>query len=248
MGISALSYFSIPYNVPGTELWNFFYKKPFPFPLQKRPYVYSIKKYPDKIEFEVYFYRYYIYRNVPNVILDNRVTTEDAKTFHSIYNTFSIPSNYIITSMDIDSNCEILTDHINFYYEVNHYYTCEEYSIKNNTNILQNIYDIDYKVLPYEGHHHKFIINYKLPDTIVFIANKIQKKHICYYFENVKWYIFLKFLEDFNYSEDFIQFCKDTYNDSYRFCFSYDIDADTETIQKSTIFSVYYHGGEYQES
>jgi len=238
--ISALSYFEIPFLVPGPELWHYFYKQSLPFLIynSKRPYVYAIKKYRDRIEFELYFYRYKIQRDDPHVELDLNINYSEIEKIHPLYLNITLPTNYIISSIDIDNNYKIYTDHINFYYKLVDCYSCEEYNLNTKKNTLLNLYNIDYKILPVEPYHHKFIDKYKDPDTIVFIAKKLQKNHICYYFERANFTVFLQFLNDFNYSNDFILFCKKHYTNNYKFCFSYDIDSQEQVI-KSTIFSIY---------
>lgn len=244
--ISALSYFIIPHNVPGAELWHYFYNKEFPLPLLNldRPYVFAIKKYSNTTEFEIYFYRYQLNRSFHHVILDPSINYQSVCNIHALYNKITLPTNYIITSLDIDAKYKLQEDHINFYYQLPDCYTCEEHNIKTNSFTLQNIYNVDYKILPNEPHHNEYINKYKDNDTIVFICNKIQKNYNSYYFENVKFNIFLTFLEDFNYSLDFIFFCKKHYNDKYRFCFSYDIDCYGHYV-KSTLFSVYHIHAEH---
>lgn len=229
MEISALSYYTIPYNVPHEEMLFFFLKNKPTLPFIKNPWVYAIKKYMDRYEFELYQYHYLASRTSFPVVLDS-----------------SIPRNvndtpYIIASYDLDKDGQLNEDIVHLYYErmhpLHYNYCCETYSYLTHTLEPSNVYGLDEMILPLEPFHEPFIQSYKTKESIVFIAKK--KESYAYYFENIDFKTFIRFLNDFSYDKSFIDFCEQNYNTDYRFCVSYDVDKNTKEIIKSTLFSVY---------
>lgn len=259
--LSALSYKKINSNVPQKEMLDYFLEnKASPtvknfinarshYKTSCKP-VYAIKKYSDsKYEFELYFYRYQPDRdshlfitldsltNFPSAIeLDNlNPAIRKCKQF--------IQGTFIICSVDInDQTIASGNSNVSFYYGPDRtnpkypYYILEE-NITTGDIIKTNEYglitDTDRKL-------------YSLVDTfcephgneIIFFAIKPLKKTKCIYIENMGFNAFVTFLKYFGYPADFIAFCQNMYSDKYKFCVSYDIRDEDNSIAKTTIFSI----------
>lgn len=250
MGISALSYFTIPYQTPGKEMFLKYVDKSHPtfqwlenLSYKNKP-VYAIKTNQNHTHvFEIYFYRYLPERTFPSVLIDLTIPFYALQDVHPIYQDQNIPYDYVLSSVDLSSNGEVITDHLNYYYEQEfnkgYNYKAEEVVTSSCNGFLTNIYGMDKYVLAYEPEHQKFLQKYKTEDTIAFVSKKITKNCTGYYFENAKMQSFLDFLYDFQYDTLFIEFCQTTYDNTYRFCFSFDIDNDTMQPTKTAIFSVF---------
>ena len=164
MGISALSYYTIPYNVPHEEMLFFFINIQPDLPSLKNPWVYAIKKYTDRTEFELYQYHYLASSKSFQVILDPSIP----RTIND--------TPYIIASYDMDKEGHLNHDTVNLYYErmhpLNYNYCSETYSYLTRTQECSNLYGLDEMILPLEPFHEPFVQRYKTEDSIVFIAKK----------------------------------------------------------------------------
>lgn len=229
MGISALSYIEIPNKVPGLELLFQTADK------QTRDYVtnlgtsktvYAIKRYPDRYEHEIYHYTYDPKRPSP-LVLTHDDTFPEVPSF--ISNCALFQTNFIIVSYDLNKAFfEHGPSDINFYYERRNapgypYFVLEESKegIIRQTN--------NYGLI-------KTSMKFSEPGGIMFYAEKPLKKTSCVYYENMSRGKFLEFLEFFKYDPKLIDFCRTKYDDTYKFCVSYDYDENSKII-KTTIFS-----------
>lgn len=246
MGISALSYFTIPYCTPGKELLYYYlgnisWLEKIRY---KNPPVYAIKKdyATGEITYELYFYRYLAHRTFPSVVLDPSIPFYEIQHVHPIYQDMSIPDEYVITSIDVSYDGAVIDDHVTFYYkqpsENGYNYRAEEVAVVTEQNTLTNIYGMDTYILPHEPEHIAFLQKYKSEDGIAFVSKKLRNNSTGYYFENAKMQCFLDFLMDFSYDAFLIDFCKRNYDDTYRFCFSIDLANGTMQPMKTAIFSV----------
>jgi hypothetical protein len=75
-------------------------------------------------------------------------------------------------------------------------------------------------------------------DCIIFYAYKPKTNTHALYYEKSTFDKFILFLEYFKYDKNIIDFCKNKYNNTYDFCFSYDLD-DKFNIKKTAIFSIF---------
>lgn len=263
MNISALSYFQINNNVPRNELLDkfidlnnmFIYKKFFAKIKQlklKLPIVYAIKKYNNNIEFEIYFYRYkYNRKNIYDIDLDsfnNFINYNDLLTLNDNINKSKlINSNFIILSYNV--NIDFFNNNspiVNYYYGGKHspyhngiwaYYTLEEnFNIKNISRTNEyGLLDVIFK----KFNRKKFLVNlFAESGSIIFFSKKPIKQLLSIYIEQTSFSKFIYFLKYFKYDINIIQFCLDTYDDTYKFCISYDFDTNL-VIHKTAIFSIF---------
>jgi hypothetical protein len=263
MNISALSYFSINNNVAKNELiykfinyYNMSSYKNYFNKIEnlnvKLPIVYAIKKYNNKYEFEVYYYRYLHNRkNLYDIDLDdynNFININDLYKLNPyIKNSKLLHSNFIILSYDINIDFfENNSPIINYYYGGKHsqyhdgiwsYYILEENS--NNNKIKRtNEYGL-LDIIFNKFNKEKYLVNlFSESDSIIFFSKKPFKKLVSIYIEYTSYNKFIKFLEYFNYDKEIINFCLKTYDNTYKFCVSYDFDMDYN-IQKTAIFSIF---------
>ncbi|NBS67969.1 hypothetical protein EBT31_03515 [bacterium] len=229
MGISALSYIEIPHNVPGPELLrqttdertNTYLEG-----INEPKTVYAIKKYTDgrPYEHELYFYTYDPKRKDPLVLEFDGVQADICKYSNCVLNW----TNFIIMSFDLNSDFfEHGSSETNFYYErfddEYPYFVLEE--SRDGIIRMTNRYGLI-----------RTEMKFTEPDSIMFFAEKPYKGTCAVYYEKMSFQKFLEFLAFFKYDQALIQFCRDTYDDTYKFCVSYDYDSEMRII-KSTIFS-----------
>ena len=150
-------------------------------------------------------------------------------------------NEFIIVSFDINENFFNNNNHTYNYYYFKHddpkflFYIKEEDMYGN--IIETNKYNLFYNVFNFNDRPKFLIDEFEIDDCIIFYAYKpINNIHALYY-ENLSFHKFIYFLEYFKYDNDIINFCKNTYNNNYRFCVSYDINNRYEVL-KSGIFSI----------
>jgi len=161
-------------------------------------------------------------------------------------------NKFIIVSYDVnDKFFESKKSTFNYYYRNNEYLYTEEikeinnnytYYIKEedyNGNILKtNIYNLFYSVFENED-KEKYLVNlFESDDCIIFYAYKPKTDTHAFYYEKSTFEKFVSFLEYFKYDNEIINYVKNTYNNTYDFCFSYDMDNDY-IVQKTAIFSIF---------
>jgi hypothetical protein len=257
--ISPLSYKRIYNNVSQSELLKFFvskedkiigdYIKKLKFKTSNKP-VYAVKKYGDRYEFEVYFYRYNPDRESPI-----RITLDSMKKFPSIkeLDKFNpsvrkcklFKSDFIICSYDInmESICNG-TSECNFYYDVPGgnmvtnfpYYILEESKV--GKIVKTNEYGLIRDIMPKDIQKRYMVNKFTNGDEIIFFAKKPLKSTECVYIEGMNYNNFIKFIKYFDYSDEFVKFCRKVYNNSYKFCVSYDLNSSKQII-KTTIFGMF---------
>jgi hypothetical protein len=265
--ISALSYLRVNHNVPHKELIDFFirnysedkYQKYINLvkSINKLP-VYVIKKINDKYEFEIYFYRYDPDRkttfkvknaNYMDIKLDNLEKFPSKKEFDLLkvkpYNNKLFKDNkFIICSYDVNENFFTNNDKItyNYYFDnekdklLYRYVTIEE----DYQGIIKetNQYGLYYSIFKDINDKKKYLINlFESDDCIIFYAYKPNTNSNAFYFENLSFEKFIFFLKYFKYDLQILEFCLKNYDDSYRFCVSYDMD-NNGNILKTAIFSL----------
>lgn len=148
---------------------------------------------------------------------------------------------FIIVSCDINEKFFNNNDHTYNYYYFKHndpkylFYIKEE---DQNGNITEtNKYNLFYIIFNFND-RTKFLINkFESDDCIIFYAYKPIKNIHALYYENLHFHKFIFFLEYFDYDNDIINFCKNNYNNNYRFCVSYDMNNNYKVL-KSAIFSI----------
>jgi hypothetical protein len=256
--ISPLSYIRMDSNIVQMELIKFYsdkdkfikkYLKNLKFKTENKP-VYAVKKYEDRYEFEIYFYRYKPDRGSHiRIILDDirkfPSNMEIDKANKNIRKCKLFDSDFIICSYDINKkSIRNGTSECNFYYGVEGgnyatnypYYILEENNVGNivKTNEYGLINDIMKKKDQKKYLVHKFVSG----GEVVFFAKKPLKNTECIYIEGMNYKKFIKFLKYFKYSEEFIEFCKREYDYSYKFCVSYDLN-DLKEVIKTTIFGMF---------
>lgn len=265
--ISALSYLRVNHNVPHKELIDFFinkyssdkYKKYMNLvkSINKLP-VYVIKKIGDKYEYEIYFYRYDPDRktnfkiknaNYLDIKLDSLKKFPSNKELDLLnvkpYNNKLFKDNkFIICSYDVNENFFLNNEKItyNYYFDnekdklLYRYITIEE----NYQGIIKetNQYGLYYSIFKDFNDKKKYLINlFESDDCIIFYAYKPHTNSNAFYYENLSYNKFIFFLEYFKYDQQILEFCLKNYNDTYRFCVSYDIDSNGN-ILKTAIFSI----------
>jgi hypothetical protein len=258
--ISVLSYIEIAEYVPTKELMFKFLKmyNPMYIPrIQKimalhkcshKP-VYAIKKYNDRYEYELYFYRYNPKRPQHiNISLDDRKHFPSKDYFDGINKeitkkTLYQEDKYIILSFDIK---EEETNIVNFYYggkydsKYSHgntypffYYILEESHDINRSNE----YGLIEHVLTVEQQEKLLVNEFCTAESVVFFCKK--KESECVYIENMVYERFMYFLFYFQYDKHMIDFCTTHYDNTYKFCVSYDFTLNGNLL-KTTIFSILY--------
>lgn len=257
--ISPLSYIRMKNNIPESELLFFFtnkqdkmisnYVNDLNFKNKNKP-VYAVKKYGNKYEFEIYLYRYKPDRYSPiRIVLDDMSNFPKMKDIDRINPNIRkcklFNSNFIICSYDINSNTLINgTSECSFYYGVkggNSTTPYPYYILEENTNgdiTKTNEYGLINDIMSKEKQSDYFVENFTSGNEVVFFAKKPLKNTECVYIEGMNYKNFINFLKYFEYESDFIKFCKKNYNDSYKFCVSYDLDDKKQTV-KTTIFGIY---------
>jgi hypothetical protein len=148
---------------------------------------------------------------------------------------------FIIVSYDLNENFFNNINHTYNYYYFKHndnkffYYIKEEDS---NGNIIEtNKYNLFYLIFNNKDRYIFLIDKFEDDDCIIFYAYKPKTNSHAIYYENLTFEKFIYFLNFFKYDNDIIIFCKTNYNNSYRFCISYDMNNNYQ-VQKSAIFSV----------
>lgn len=230
MGISPLSYIEIPHNVPGPELLRQTVDErtgTFISGVGEPKTVYAIKKYEDRYEHELYFYTYDPKRKDPLVLEFDGVRADSRAVNPAVANCALYWTNHIIVSFDLNKSFfENGSSEINFYYErfddEYPYFVLEEST--DGTIRKTNEYGLV-----------KTQMKFSEPGGIMFFAEKPYKGTCAVYYENMSFEKFLEFLAYFKYDQCLVQFCRDTYDATYKFCVSYDYDQDMRII-KSTIF------------
>jgi len=231
MGISALSYIEIPHNVPGSELLEQtadVQTREFIAKLNTPKTVYAIKKYDTGYEHEVYFYTYDPKRKDHLVLEHDGVKADVPSVNPAVKNCSLYWTNYIIVSFDLNKSFfEKGSSEFNFYYERFHdeypYFVLEE----SRDGIIRKTNEYGLIKTP---------MKFTEPDSIMFFAEKPYKGTCAVYYENMSHGKFLEFLEHFKFDKALVEFCREKYNDTFKFCVSYDYDQDMRII-KSTIFS-----------
>ena len=256
--ISPGSYIKIDKNVPQFELLNFFLSKS-TVPVQNfiKSNLYHTNKpvftitqkvgQPNNFEFEFVFYKFDPHREyINNITLSN--------TFISKNELERIDPN--ITK----SKLYDFGDFVACYAKIN------EETVSRGSNSVKFLYmahgkqDTQFPLFIAEDdlkgeikHTDKFaklttIVEpskfnlYYLDDIItdeemLFFATKPLSKTEAIIIEDLSFNNFLKFLDLFMYSKDFVDFCKSNYNDSYIFCVSYEINV-LRQIVSSTIYGL----------
>lgn len=254
--ISALSYMRIPKHVPEKELLYYFLKNDekikrymdsnLDIKTLNKP-VYAVKKYSNgRIEYELYFYRYKPDRDSHIIIThdswENFISPDELKRMNPMIQKCKLfNSKFIICSFDVNNeSIEKGSKEINFYYGPGNtvrfpYYVLEE--DENGDIVKTNEYGLIDEVMPKQSQKRMFLNKFVIGDEIVFYAKKPKTKTECVYIENLSKTGFVKFLNYFGYTQEFILFCEETYTDDYKFCVSYDLDLNGQVI-KSTIFSL----------
>jgi uncharacterized membrane protein len=185
--------------------------------------------------------------NEINININNNKLFNDNLKYIEYKNNNNIPfdkskeNEFIIVSYDINENFFNTNKHTYNYYYFKHndpkyfYYIKEE---DPDGNIIEtNQYNLFYHLFSLND-KNKFLINkFETADCIIFYAYKPIKNLHALYFENLKFNKFIYFLEYFNYDKDIIIFCKNNYNNNYRFCVSYDMNNNYEVL-KTAIFSI----------
>jgi hypothetical protein len=257
--ISPLSYIRMQSNIPELELLLFFtnkqneqirdYVKNLNFKNKNKP-VYAVKKYGNKYEFEIYLYRYKPDRYSPiKIVLDDMdyfPKMEDIDRINpNIRKCKLFKSNFIICSYDINHDTlKNGTSECNFYYGVkggNNTTPFPYYILEENTNgdiVKTNEYGLINDIMPSEQQYNYLVEKFTSGNEVVFFAKKPLKNTECIYIEGMNYKNFIYFLTYFEYESDFINFCKKNYDDSYKFCVSYDLDDKKQTV-KTTIFGIY---------
>jgi hypothetical protein len=266
--ISALSYVKVNNNVPKNELlfkfvdtysdnkYTDYFNKIINLKLERTP-VYVIKKVGNTYEYEVYFYRYDPYRKskykIPNtgyliIILDDYKTFAKKQDFDKLdvkpYNNKLFKENeFIIVSYDVNekffNNTELT---YNYYFENENekdlfrYLTKEEDSQGN--IVTTNKYGLFSMLFKTEDKKKYLVDLFESDDCIIFYAYKPKTNTHALYYEKSTFDKFILFLEYFKYDKNIIDFCKNKYNNTYDFCFSYDLD-DKFNIKKTAIFSIF---------
>jgi hypothetical protein len=254
--ISALSYKYINSKVPEHELLYFFMKNYNDikyvnyinkFNINKifQPPVYCIKKINDKYEYEIYLYKYNPYR--PSFLkLDINYNTFLSNKDYNYLNIYpkkindSLLENFIILSYDINEHF-FKNNKISYNYYLNNndkkfcYCTYEEDYLGNVNKT--NIYGLFYHIFNYNDRKQFLIELFETNETIIFYAYKSKTNCHCIYFENLCFKKFLLFLKFFKYDTKIINFCINKYDNTYKFCVSYDLNSEF-MITKTTIFSI----------
>lgn len=256
--ISPLSYIRMKNKIVELELMKFFVDKDkvvkryinnLKFKTNNKP-VYAVKKYDDRYEFEIYFYRYKPDRESPiRIILDKMdkfpSLRELDKANINIRKCKLFDSNFIICSYDINrKSIKNGTSECNFYYDVeggnmvtNYPYYILEESIDGEV-VKTNEYGLIKDIMSKKEQRNYLVNKFTCGDEVVFFAKKPLKNTECVYIEGMYYKKFIKFLRYFGYKDDFIKFCKNTYDDSYKFCVSYDLNSSKDII-KTTIFGMF---------
>jgi hypothetical protein len=266
--ISALSYLAINDIVPKKELllkfvdnyndkkYKNYFNKLINLNLIRKP-VYVIKKINDQYEYEVYFYRYdpfrdskYNYKHCKyfDISLDNydnfiKKSQLDSLNIKAYQNKLFGENDFIIVSCDINDNFFKSGPSFYSYYFYNEedkhkhrYLIKEEY---NNGNIITtNTYGLFYSIFEREDRNKYLIDLFETEDCIIFYGYKSKTDLHAFYYENLNFDKFIAFLIYFKYDIDIINFCKENYNNNYKFCVSYDMDKNYIPL-KSAIFSIF---------
>jgi hypothetical protein len=254
--ISALSYKYINNKVPEYELLYLFiknyndikyinYMNKFKTNKIYQPPVYCIKKIGNKYEYEIYLYKYNPYR--PSFLkieinYNTFLSNKDYKHFNicpqKMNNTML--NKCIILSYDINEDF-FKNNNISYNYYLNNDDSKFPYCIYEEDYLGKiektNIYGLFYHIFKYNDREKFLIHEFETKDTIIFYAYKSKTKCHAIYFENLCFTKFILFLNYFKYDKNIINFCKNNYNNTYKFCISYDLDVELK-ITKTTIFSI----------
>ena len=220
--------------------------------------VYVIKKNNDKYEYEIYFYRYDPYRksnyttpnaNYLDVILDKYDTFTKKNEFDELdikpyNNKLFKENNFIIVSYDVNENFFKNSNDLTFNYyfdsgdrkDLFRYLIREEDS--NGTITLTNKYGLFITIFQPTDKKKYLVDLFESDDCIIFYAYKPKTKTHAFYYEKSTFDKFILFLKYFKYGKEIIDFSRKTYNNTYDFCFSYDMN-DDGIIQKTAIFSIF---------
>lgn len=261
--ISALSYVKVNNNVPKNELlfkfvdtyndnkYTDYFNKIINLKLQRTP-VFVIKKVDNTYEYEVYFYRYdpnrkskYKNGEYLTIVLDNYETFTKKQEFDKLdvkpYNNKLFKENeFIIVSYDVNENFfnnNKLTYNYYFENENENYLFIKEEDTEGNivTTYKYGLFSILFEI----EDKKKYLVDlFETDDCIIFYAYKPKTNTHALYYEKSTFDKFILFLEYFKYDNNIIDFCKYKYNNTYDFCFSYDLD-DKFNIKKTAIFSIF---------
>lgn len=254
--VSALSYKYLNNKVAEYELLYFFIKNyndikyinyfnKFKNNKIFQPPVYCIKKIGDKYEYEIYLYKYNPYR--PSFLkLEINYNTFLPNKDYKYFNIYPKKMNntmlnkFIILSYDINDNF-FKNNNISYNYYLKNDDLKFPYCIYEEDYLGKiektNIYGLFYNIFKYDDREKFLIHEFETDNTIIFYAYKSKTKCHAIYFENLCYTKFILFLNYFKYDIKIINFCKNNYDNTYKFCISYDLDVEFK-ITKTTIFSI----------